>query len=190
VRRFLDRLITGLAIAFAIPTILILISWNAIPGGRFYPIKTELEDITLVLTANTPLAPALSLKFTDRRFNEATILLAREGSSVGYELLVAEAKQTQAIVLDKQDVKNGSQFIDKIEEYQAEIEKKQIEIQSRAAVPVVPIIPTPTPKEEEPEEVLLKLEETQEELEEIKERVKKELPETASERAKERHSRP
>jgi len=201
VRRFLDRLITGLAIAFAIPTILILISWNAIPGGRFYPIKTELEDITLVLTANTPLAPALSLKFTDRRFNEATILLAREGSSVGYELLVAEAKQTQAIVLDKQDVKNGSQFIDKIEEYQAEIEKKQIEIQSRAAVPVVPIIPTPTPiivskpvaitiEEEEPEEVLLKLEETQEELEEIKERVKKELPETASERAKERHSRP
>ncbi len=221
-RRFLDRLITGLAIAFAIPTILILISWNAIPGGRFYPIKTELEDITLVLTANTPLAPALSLKFTDRRFNEATILLAREGSSVGYELLVAEAKQTQAIVLDKQDVKNGSQFIDKIEEYQAEIEKKQIEIQSRAAVPVVPIIPTPTPistptptatptpalpseepreiivskpvaitiEEEEPEEVLLKLEETQEELEEIKERVKKELPETASERAKERHSRP
>jgi hypothetical protein len=148
VRKFLDRLITGLAIAFAIPTILILISWNAIPGDRLYPIKTEMEDITLALTANTQLASAFSLEFTDRRFNEATLLLAKKGSTIGYELLVAEAQQTQVIVLDKQDVKNGSQLIEKIEEYQAEIEKKQIEIQSQAEIPAVPTTTTaatPTP---------------------------------------------
>lgn len=147
-KKFLDRLITGLAIAFAIPTILILISWNAIPGDRLYPIKTEMEDITLALTANTRLASAFSLEFTDRRFNEATLLLAKKGSTIGYELLVAEAQQTQAIVLDKQDVKNGSQLIEKIEEYQAEIEKKQIEIQSQAEIPAVPTTTTaatPTP---------------------------------------------
>jgi len=152
VRKFLDRLITGLAIAFVIPTTLILISWNAIPGDRFYPIKTEMEDITLALTANTRFASAFSLEFTDRRFNEATLLLAKEGSTIGYELLVAEAQQTQAIVLDKQDVKNGSQLIEKIEEYQAEIEKKQIEIQNQATIPTIPTTtttipatPTPTP---------------------------------------------
>jgi hypothetical protein len=151
VKKFLDRLITGLAIAFVIPTTLILISWNAIPGDRFYPIKTEMEDITLALTANTRFASAFSLEFTDRRFNEATLLLAKEGSTVGYELLVAEAQQTQAIVLSKQDVKNGSQLIEKIEEYQAEIEKKQIEIQSQATIPTIPttttttILATPTP---------------------------------------------
>ena len=149
-RKFLDRLITGLAIAFVIPTTLILISWNAIPGDRLYPIKTEMEDITLALTANTRLASAFSLKFTDRRFNEATLLLTKEGSTIGYELLVAEAQQTQAIVLSKQDVKNGSQLIEKIEEYQAEIEKKQIEIQSQATTPTIPtttttILATPTP---------------------------------------------
>jgi hypothetical protein len=148
VRKFLGRLITGLAIAFAIPTTLILISWNTIPGDRFYPIKTEMEDITLALTANTRLASAFSLEFTDRRFNEATLLLAKEGSTIGYELLVAEARQTQAIVLNKQDVKNGAQLIEKIEEYQAEIEKKQIEIQSQtgiSAVPTITTIVTPSP---------------------------------------------
>ncbi len=147
-RKFLDRLITGLAIVFVIPTTLILISWNAIPGDRFYPIKTEMEDITLALTANTRLASAFSLEFTDRRFNEATLLLAKEGSTIGYELLVAEAQQTQAIVLNKQDVKNGSQLIKKIEEYQTEIEKKQIEIQSQtgiSAVPTTTTIVTPSP---------------------------------------------
>lgn len=143
-RKFLDRLITGIAIAFAIPATLILISWNAIPGDRFYSIKAEFEDITLALTANTPLASAFSLEFTDRRFNEATILLAKEGSTVGYELLVAEAQQTQAIVLDKQDLKNGSQLIGKIEKYQIEIKKKQIEIQSQATIPTVPTTLVPT----------------------------------------------
>jgi hypothetical protein len=148
VRKFLDRLITGIAIAFVIPTTLILISWNAIPGDRFYPIKTEMEDITLALTANTRFASAFSLEFTDRRFNEATLLLAKEGSTIGYELLVAEAQQTQALVLDKQDVKNGSQLIEKIEEYQAEIEKKQVEIQSQTGISVFPTtttVATPTP---------------------------------------------
>jgi len=144
VKKFLDRLITGLAIAFVIPTTLILISWNAIPGDRFYPIKAEMEDITLALTANTRFASAFSLEFTDRRFNEATLLLAKEGSTIGYELLVAEAQQTQAIVLDKQDVKNGAQLIEKIEEYQVEIEKKQIEIQSQATIPTIPTTPTTT----------------------------------------------
>jgi prephenate dehydrogenase len=210
VRKFLDRLITGLAIAFVIPTALILISWNAIPGGRFYPIKAEMEDITLALTANTRFASTFSLEFTNRRFNEATLLLAKEGSTIGYELLVAEAQQTQAIILDKQDVKNGSQLIEKIEEYQAEIEKKQIEIQSQAGIPTIPIplvvkkpIITTIPsgeikeiivskpvivviREEEPEEVLEKLEEAQEELEEIKEKIKKDLPDAASEKAKEK----
>lgn len=149
-RKFLDRLLTGLAIAFAIPTTLILISWNAIPGDRLYSIKAEMEDIALALTANTPLASAFSLEFTNRRFNEATVLLAKEGSTVGYELLVAEAQQTQSIVLGRQDIKNGSQLIGKIEEYQVEIEKKQVEIRSQATTPFVPITPpttvaTPTP---------------------------------------------
>ncbi|MGB6839299.1 MAG: DUF5667 domain-containing protein [Microgenomates group bacterium] len=218
-KKFLDRLITGFAIAFAIPTILILISWNAIPGDRLYSIKAELEDLTLAFTANTPLAPSFSLEFTNRRFNEATKLLAKEGSTVGYELLVAEAQQTQAIVLNKQDVKNGSQLIEKIEEYQAEIEEKQVEIQRQTpptplTTPPTTSLPTPSPlviqkpvatsaptetakqiivtkpvtvviKQEEPVEVLTNLEETHKELGKIKEKIKKELPETASPRARE-----
>lgn len=196
--------------------VFILISWNAIPGDRFYSIKAGMEDITLALTANTPLASAFSLEFTDRRFNEATVLLAKEGSTVGYELLVAEAQQTQAIVLGRQDVKNGSQLIGKIEEYQVEIEKKQIEIRGRARIPTVPTTPISTPpplvvkkpvatstpgetkeiivikpvtviiKEEEPEEAIENLEEVQEELEEIKEELEENLPAAASIRAKEK----
>lgn len=224
-KKFLDRLFTGFAIAFAIPTILILISWNAIPGDKLYSIKAELEDLTLAFTANTPLASSFSLEFTNRRFNEATKLLAKEGSTVGYELLVAEAQQTQTIVLNKQDVKNGSQLIEKIEEYQVEIEEKQVEIQRQTpptppttspTTPPATITPAPSPsplviqkpiatsapaetakqitvtkpvtvfiKQEEPAEVVINLEETHRELEKIKQKIKKELPETASPRARE-----
>jgi hypothetical protein len=133
VKKFLNIFLTGFAAFFSIPTILILASWNAIPGESLYSIKTGLEDVVLTLTINTPLASAFSVNFTDRRYTEATKLLAKEGSSVGYELLVAEAQQTQNIVIKKKDVKNGAQLINKIEEYQTQIQEKKVEIQTQAA---------------------------------------------------------
>ncbi len=191
-KKFLNILLTGFAVFFFVPTTLILISWNAIPGDSLYSIKTGLEDVALTLTINTPLASAFSVNFTDRRYTEATKLLAQEGSTVGYELLVAEAQQTQNIVVGKKDIKKGAQLIGNIEEYQMEIQEKKAEIQAQVSTPpstvatpkpatpaptpfVVqdPITPTPAPKEKEtviinkPTEVIIEEEEPEEVIENL-----------------------
>ncbi len=200
-KKFLSALFTGFALFFSIPTILILASWNAIPGDTLYSVKSSLEDVALALTANTRIATAFSVNFTDRRFNEAAILLDKKGSTVGYELLVAEAKQSRNMILSKQDKKNGTQLVRKIEEYQADIVTRQAEVQSLVDLsgynptPAPYVAPDPTTppsgesktvtlittvevviEEEDDEEVVENLEDIFEELEEIKDDIEEELP--------------
>lgn len=208
-KKFFGTLLTGFALFFSIPTILILASWNALPGEGLYSVKSSLEDVALALTKNTSMATAFSVNFTDRRFSEAVKLLDKEGSSVGYQLLVAEAQQTRSLIIDKQDAKNGAQLVLKIEEYQAEIETKQAEIQSQINLsgskyynptPAPFVKPSPTPsvpsekkkvvinipvevivEDEDPEVLLNNLKDAYENLENIKIEVEEELPDMATE---------
>lgn len=129
-RTFINWFLSGFAILFAIPSFLIMISWNALPGDKLYSLKTGLEDITLVATLKTPLASTLSVKYTDRRFSEASLLLAKKGSSVGYNLLVAEANQSKDIIVQSNNTKSGAELVAKIDEYQKNIEQKKIAIQT------------------------------------------------------------
>lgn len=202
-KKFFSALFTGFALFFSIPTVLILASWNALPGESLYSVKSSLEDVALALTSNTPIATTFSVNFTDRRFTEAVRLLDKKGSTVGYELLVAEAQQTQNMIIKQQDVKNGAQLIRKIEEYQTEIKTKQAEVQGQVSVPsradqspspttppstsgenntVIIIVPVEVViEEEDPEEVIDNLEEVLEELEEIIEDIEEGLPSAAFE---------
>jgi hypothetical protein len=205
-KKFFGALLTGFALFFSIPTVLILASWNAIPGDTLYSVKSSLEDVALALTKNTPMATAFSINFTDRRFDEAVKLLDKEGSSVGYQLLVAEAQQTRSLIIDKQDAKNGALLVLKIEEYQADIEAKQVEVQNQANLsdskyynPTPTPSPTPPPspgegkkvtidipvevliEEEDTEKLLDNLKEAYENLEDIKIEVEDELPDMEAE---------
>ncbi len=210
-KKFLSALLTGFALFFSIPTVLVLASWNAIPGDRLYSVKSSLEDVALALTANTRIATSFSVNFTDRRFDEAAILLDRKGSTVGYELLVAEAQQTRSMVLNKQDTKNGAELVRKIEEYQADIEVRQAAALAQASTPTTTYVPTPAPvvgldptappaadvkeketvfvttteevviEEEEAETVVENLEDVLDELEEIKIEIEEELPDIQAE---------
>lgn len=129
-RSFLNWFLSGFAILFAVPSFLILISWNALPGDRLYSLKTGLEDITLTLTLKTPLSSKLSVKYTDRRFSEASRLLSKKGSSIGYNLLVSEANQSKDIIVQNQDSKSAAELVAKIDNYQKNIEQKKIAIQT------------------------------------------------------------
>lgn len=145
-RRFLNWFSAGFAAFFSIPTFLILISWNAVPGEALYGLKIALEDVALAITIRTPLASTLSVGYTERRFSEANTLLSQKGSAVGYSLLVAEADESKNIIVSKQDTKQGAQLISKIEEYQKDIEQTQELIrQGRLAVPVKTRVGTETP---------------------------------------------
>lgn len=156
-RKFLNWLTAGFAAFFSIPTFLILISWNAIPGDSLYGLKTALEDVALAVTIKTPLASTLSVSYTERRFSEANVLLSQKGSTVGYKLLIAETNDSKEIIVDKKDSKQATQLVNKIEVYQKDIqEKKQLIQQGRLAIPTqevtrqpeattVPSIKTPAP---------------------------------------------
>jgi vacuolar-type H+-ATPase subunit H len=129
-KRGLDAIFTALVLIFAIPTTLILVSWNAIPGDRLYQLKSGLENSVLLVFSGTPLVPEVSMKFTDRRIGEATKLLDQKGSTVGYDLLIANARQTQNYIVQKSDIQAATKFDENIDNYQKEIEKKKVEVKA------------------------------------------------------------
>ena len=221
--KFTSWFLTGFAVLFLIPSTLVMISWNAIPGDSLYSLKTGLEDVLLTSISGTALASSVSVKYTERRHDEAMLLLDRKGSTTGYSLLVAEAKGSQEIITKKQDIEQKEELVAKIESYKQEIVQKQIDIQSgQDIVPVAendPVVtttttkpttltktPTPIPTYNVPtptaiptetaevvviqaqteEEVVEDLAEIIEELEEIQDEIEFDLPEQASDRAKER----
>ncbi len=203
-KKFFNLSLSAFAVIFAIPSFLILVSWNALPGETLYGVKTGLEDIALAVTIRTPIASAFSLNFTERRFDEANRLLSKKGSTVGYTLLVAEARETQTIIVDQQDSQKAQELITKIEEYQARIEEKKLAIATQPTTILPPqeevattvLTPTPTTQVKTPlpsptpaptaEVVIEDLEETNQQLEEIKEEIKRQLPPGASEKAREK----
>jgi hypothetical protein len=150
VKNFLNWFSAGFAAFFFIPTLLIMVSWNAVPGDSLYGLKTALEDVALALTIRTPLASTLSVGYTERRFSEANVLLSKNGSTVGYKLLVSEAGDSKDIIVDKKDTKKAAQLITQIEGYQKDIEQKQQLIrQGQLAIPTkqatFPTAGTPAP---------------------------------------------
>lgn len=205
--RVFNFLITFFVVYFSIPVVLILISWNTLPGQKLYRVKTVLEGLVLILTSKTPLASRLSISFTERRFSEASRLLTSEGSVVGFELLVSGAEASSDIIVKKVDAVQAEVLVGKIEKFQEEIEdKKEIAIAqsqltslpTRRVDPATKPTPTPQvlqttppvqqelpkPKElvgESPrpstQEVVSTLEQTQARLEEIKKEIKRVIPE-------------
>ena len=120
--------LNGFAVTFAIPSILILVSWNALPGERLYGVKTGLENVALGVTMRTPLASILSVKYTERRFDEANQLLSKNGSTLGYKLLIQEANKSSNIILEKKDKTQAKELIRKIDEYKNQIGQKKVAI--------------------------------------------------------------
>lgn len=144
-RKF-NSLFTVLVLILAPPTVLILASWDALPGNPMYQVKKALENTTLLALSPTPLAPKFSVKFAERRFSEANKLLATQSSTVGYELLVEQAKKSKEIIVEKQDVQTAQKFLTKLEEYQKEIDQKQETFTGIiTAQPVPPVAPEPSP---------------------------------------------
>lgn len=129
-RSIFSWIATGFAVFFFIPSFLIMVSWNAIPGDKLYSLKTGIEDASLSVLGKTKLASSFSVKYTDRRYSEAIILLDKKGSTAGYTLLVAEAKESKNLLIETNNAKNAQELIAKIEQYQEEIEQKKVLIQT------------------------------------------------------------
>lgn len=153
--KFLSTLLTFVALVLAAPTVLILASWNALPGDSLYPFKKGLEAITLAATHATPLAPKFSVQFTERRFSEANKLLATQGSTIGFALLAQEARQSKEIIVEKSDTGTAGELLFKIEEYQENIVVQQQALATQIIVqPQRLPVPEETPTAQQPTPVV------------------------------------
>lgn len=147
--RLLAILTIFLAIALFPPAVLALLSNNAVPGDRTYPIKRALEDIVYAISSVNPTSKAwFSAARSDRRFEEISVLVAQKKSTS--ETIIELVNQTKISADQIKDLGNGiekkqladkfnasvQKYVEKLKEYSKESESEQVE--------VLPM-PTPTP---------------------------------------------
>jgi len=94
---------SGLALsALLLPLILaIVISWNALPGNRFYPLKRGLENLAVSsVSFDFSAKSSLRSRFLDYRFGEMQRLL-QKGSVEGIPEFLAEIETDKVSILDQ-----------------------------------------------------------------------------------------
>lgn len=93
------------------PTLMVMVSWNSLPGDTIFPIKLFLEDVAIIFTSPSDTAKAtLSVKYTERRFSEATTLLATKNSVKGFEYLERQVVNTRTAIQTSKDSKTRSEL--------------------------------------------------------------------------------
>ena len=94
-KKILNYLSIALLLLLAVPTFLILISWNSLPGTNLYPVKRGLESVALAFAgADFETKSNLRSKLVARRFDEADILLD-QSSTLGLKEFNQEIKTTK-----------------------------------------------------------------------------------------------
>src|SRR3990170_1229687 len=94
-RRVFEAFSTTFIVMFAVPTVLIVASWNSLPGSGMYRVKLGLEQaLLLVVSPSYATRGALQVKYTERRFAESTRLLADQASIEGLPYLEKQVAVT------------------------------------------------------------------------------------------------
>jgi len=136
-RKIFDYSSFALLSILAIPTVAILISWNALPGNKLYSLKRRLEKIALVIVGiHFETKSSLQSKLIDRRFNETAILLDRS-SGIGLPELTAEIESAKKEITQqaKKEIKKEEnkeivaekavKLIAQLQEYDQKLEEKK-----------------------------------------------------------------
>ncbi len=98
-RRIADILSWGFILLFAIPTVLIMASWNSLPGDPMYGIKRAFENALLIVAKPSFAAEAnLHVQYTERRMDEVRVLLAKEQSKEGLSQLSQQIRATRTVI--------------------------------------------------------------------------------------------
>lgn len=129
-RKYLDMFSWIFVAAFATPTLLIMSSWGSLPGDFMYPVKIGLEQSLLFASKPSYSAEAsLNVKYTERRFNEAKILLANDQSGKGLGYLSQQVVATQTVIQHAPSpvVKRqlASQYISQLKQVSSELETQK-----------------------------------------------------------------
>lgn len=144
-RNFLDKLTWGFLFTFFVPMLLIIASWNSLPGDSVYPVKLGLERVLLFLVSPSYAAEGtLQVKYTERRYDEVKQVLGTEHATVGLSNL------SNQVVSTKDSIIKGSNTAEQKKLARAYIEtlrtvSSELEVQKRAiAQPSPPSKISPT----------------------------------------------
>lgn len=97
--KFVDYLTYGFIAVFALPTVMIMASWNSVPGDATYVMKRAFESAALVLAKPSYDAQtSLNEQYTKRRLEEAKVLLASHQSTEGLTYLSQQITATKAMI--------------------------------------------------------------------------------------------
>ena len=98
-RKIVDFISWGFVAVFALPTVLIMASWNSLPGQPLYGVKRVFEDVLLLLAKPSYTAEAnLHVQYTERRMGEVKVLIAKDQSSEGLTQLSQQIRATKAVI--------------------------------------------------------------------------------------------
>ena len=99
-----DKLTIGFVIVFSVPTALVILTWNSLPGNFDYPIKLAMENLLLLVVSPSYAATGnLNVKYTERRSDEAAQLLATTQSGAGLVFLANQVTETKSTILAGSD---------------------------------------------------------------------------------------
>lgn len=140
-------------LVFLLPiTVLIISSQNALPGQLLYPFKRGMERTILLAASVSPTTKALfQTNLTDRRFEEAELLLKAKANAGAFGDFIAEIKDTQLTVASVSDPQKKAvltqQLIARIDDYQTRLAKAETAVnQDTQRLSGMVVQPTVTPE--------------------------------------------
>lgn len=137
----LARASTFLAVFLAPPTLLILITWNALPGQSLYPVKRGLEEVPRLAFGKTKTAANYEVLLADRRFIEATTLI-KSHNTLGLSELNTSIALAKTKVEETQNTQAEEKLVDNLLVYDQKLEEQKTAFV--AAAPTITPPPTTT----------------------------------------------
>jgi len=115
---------------FTLPTVLIIASWNSLPGDLLHGLKLALEDTVITVAPTYSAKNRLYVKYTQRRFNEANKLLNEKESTQGLPYFTAQMQETKESIINAPDDRTRRElaynYIDTLSQFQAELESQRL----------------------------------------------------------------
>jgi Domain of unknown function (DUF5667) len=137
-KTFLTAFFWSIIATMAIPTTLILASWNATPGDSTYKLKVGLEKAMLGVTPSDTIKSSLQIKYTERRFDEVekVISTSHAGESLDNfnNQVIASKNSIQEIKNVEEKNIQTQNLIDTLEEVSQKIEKETLVRQTEKIV--------------------------------------------------------
>ncbi|MBI3577050.1 hypothetical protein HY086_03370 [Candidatus Gottesmanbacteria bacterium] len=112
-RNFFDSFLWAFLILFSVPTLLIVASWNSLPGDSLFPLKLGLEQsLAFIVSPSYAASGQLQIKYTERRFADAQRSLAERHSVAGLRFLEQQVVTTKTTIERASDTKMKTQFVE------------------------------------------------------------------------------